>query len=117
MVGDFAGAVFLDGSDVWRLDLASAHTFAPHLSTGFSARYFTPIGPLRADLGLRIPGAQELGVSCPVYDPTEAYGGAHTCARGKTPAPGGNYLDPQYGQAGTIGGLPLAVALSFGESF
>ena len=118
VVGDLAGAVFLDGSDVWRLDLAN-HMFAPHLSTGFSVRYFTPIGlPLRADVGLRIPGAQEFGVGCQVYDPTEAYGGRdHTCRQGYTPSGNGYYLDPQYGQAGTIGGLPLAIALSFGESF
>jgi outer membrane protein insertion porin family/translocation and assembly module TamA len=105
----------LDGSDVWRLDLG--HSFAPHLSTGLSARYFTPVGPLRADIGLRIPGLQELGVACPVYDPGMAWGGPHTCTRGQTPAPGGNYLAPQYGQAGSVLGLPLALALSFGESF
>jgi hypothetical protein len=115
VVGAFGGAVFLDGSDVWRLD--QDHMFAPHLSTGVSARYLTPIGPFRVDIGLRIPGAQELGVSCPVYDPTAAYGGAHTCARGQTAEPGGNYLAPQYGQAGTVLGLPLAFAFSFGEAF
>jgi outer membrane protein insertion porin family/translocation and assembly module TamA len=99
VVGDLGGAVFLDGSDVWRLD--QPHGFAPHLSTGLSARYFTPIGPLRADVGVRIPGAQEIGASSPVYDPTTR----------------GSYLSPAYGQAGTVGGLPLAIALTLGESF
>ena len=115
LVGAFGGAVFLDGSDVWRLDLPNA--FAPHLSTGFSARYFTPIGPLRADIGVRIPGAQEWGVSCPEYNPTMAWGGSHTCMRGQKPEPGpGYYLSPQYGQASSAIG-PLAIALSFGEAF
>ena len=46
-------------------------------------------------------------------------GSRSTCprARGQTPEPGGNDLAPRYGQAGTVLGLPLAFALSFGEAF
>jgi outer membrane protein insertion porin family/translocation and assembly module TamA len=118
IVGDLGGAVFVDGSDVWRVDLAHPYVLAPHLSTGIEARYETPIVTLRADLGVRIPGAQVIGVNCPVYDPTKAAGGAdHLCQPGRITKPGANYLDPQYGLAGSIAGLPLAVSLSLGEAF
>jgi hypothetical protein len=39
-----------------------ALAFRPHLSAGLGLRYATPIGPLRVDVGVRIPCAQEIGV-------------------------------------------------------
>jgi hypothetical protein len=30
----------------------------PHLSTGMGLRYATPIGPVRLDVGYRVPGMQ-----------------------------------------------------------
>jgi outer membrane protein insertion porin family/translocation and assembly module TamA len=30
----------------------------PHLSVGLGARYDTPVGPVRLDVGYRVPGAQ-----------------------------------------------------------
>jgi outer membrane protein insertion porin family/translocation and assembly module TamA len=57
LVGPFSMAVFCDMGDV------SPETFdlrfdRPHLSCGSGARYDTPIGPIRVDVGYRIPGAQ-----------------------------------------------------------
>jgi outer membrane protein assembly factor BamA len=54
--GPIEGVLFTDGSDV------SPQTFAlrwrPHLSSGLGLRYVTPIGPVRLDIGYRIPGLQ-----------------------------------------------------------
>lgn len=56
------GAVlFLDGGDVRSGVLDVAFT-RPHLSGGVGLRYATPIGPVRVDLGYRIPCAQVIGV-------------------------------------------------------
>lgn len=95
--------LFVDAGDVRWSALELASPFAPHLSAGVGLRYLTPVGPLRADFGVRIPGAQVLGAgSCPVFNP----GGSSPC-----------YLDARYGQAGTVFGLPLAVSLAVGEAF
>lgn len=53
----FGGSVFVDSGDAWYGALA----FRPHLSAGLGLRYATPIGPLRVDMGVRIPCAQEVG--------------------------------------------------------
>lgn len=57
--GPISGTVFCDASDVaaGRVE----YTFQQlHLSCGPGLRYETPIGPIRADIGFRIPGAQSL---------------------------------------------------------
>jgi outer membrane protein insertion porin family/translocation and assembly module TamA len=54
-------AIFLDASDVTR-GLMEFRDNAPHLSTGFGLRYLTPVGPVRFDLGWRIPGLQAPGI-------------------------------------------------------
>jgi outer membrane protein insertion porin family/translocation and assembly module TamA len=98
--------IFVDGSDVrWHLAELAA-PFAPHLSTGFGLRYQTPVGPFRADFGVRIPGAQVLGKgTCPAYDPNPSPGES-TC-----------YLLPLYGQASPTVTLPLTIALALGEAY
>ena len=97
--------VFVDASDVrWSLAELAA-PFAPHLSSGLGFRYLTPVGPFRADFGVRIPGAQVMDSgkgTCPSFDPN----GGSTC-----------YLDPRYGQASPVLSLPLAVSLAIGEAF
>lgn len=80
------GAVFCDAADVapqvlrYRFD-------RPHLSCGAGVRYSTPIGPVRFDLGYRIPGLQTLGSSS------------------------GEGVPPE------LLGAPLAVSISIGEAF
>ncbi|RYZ08355.1 MAG: hypothetical protein EOO73_07850 [Myxococcales bacterium] len=56
LVGDLAGNLFADAADVSarRVDFR----FRPHLSVGFGFRYDTPVGPIRLDLGYRVPGLQ-----------------------------------------------------------
>jgi outer membrane protein insertion porin family/translocation and assembly module TamA len=55
--GPFSGVVFCDTADV-SAAVFTLHFDRPHLSCGVGARYDTPIGALRADVGYRIPGAQ-----------------------------------------------------------
>jgi len=54
--GDLSGAVFTDAADVSPRRVS--FRFRPHLSSGFGLRYDTPVGPVRFDLGFRIPGLQ-----------------------------------------------------------
>lgn len=56
LTGPLRGAVFTDLADVspYKLDLR----WRPHLSAGVGVRFSTPIGPIRFDVGYRIPGLQ-----------------------------------------------------------
>jgi outer membrane protein insertion porin family/translocation and assembly module TamA len=86
--GSLGGVTFCDAGDVspYRADLRLDH---PHLSCGAGLRYDTPIGPVRLDVGVRIPGAQ--------------------LPRG---------VDPRVdGDPAAIYGLPIAVAFGIGEVF
>ena len=89
--GPFSTAFFCDTSDVspFRLDIRLDH---PHLSCGAGARYDTPVGPIRFDVGYRIPGIQY-----PKSDKLEV------------PA------DNLFGKA--PGGIPIAIAFGIGEAF
>jgi len=84
--GDLSGALFGDTSDVSPREL-SFRFDRPHLSTGLGLRYDTPVGPVRFDLGFRVPGLQ-------------------------APA---NAQDE--GVPSTIFGLPLAASFGIGESY
>ena len=53
-------ATFCDASDVSRQTFDIRVKYL-HLSCGAGVRYDTPVGPIRADLGVRIPGMQVLG--------------------------------------------------------
>ncbi|HEY1956375.1 MAG TPA: POTRA domain-containing protein [Polyangiaceae bacterium] len=59
VAGPFEAVGFCDAADVSAQELA-LHLDRPHLSCGLGARYDTPVGPVRADVGYRIPGAQVL---------------------------------------------------------
>ena len=49
--------MFCDSGDV-SPDRVTLRFDYPHLSCGAGLRYDTPIGPIRIDVGYRIPGAQ-----------------------------------------------------------
>lgn len=88
IVEPFGGNVFCDMSDV-SAKQADLRFNYPHLSCGLGLRYDTPIGPIRLDGGVRIPGAQY---------PSEA--------------------DPlAEGEPGTILGAPIALSFGIGEAF
>jgi outer membrane protein insertion porin family/translocation and assembly module TamA len=93
--GPFGTAVFCDAGDVSALevDLRLDHL---HLSCGAGARYDTPVGPLRLDLGYRIQPLQVLGY------PNETAAAAH---------------DPTEGTQPLLLGIPLAVSFGIGEAF
>lgn len=78
--------VFCDASDVAREQLALRFD-RPHLSCGPGLRLETPLGPVRADIGARVPGLQALG---------------------------GERVE---GAPPTLFGLPITVAVGLGEAF
>ncbi|NUP05227.1 MAG: BamA/TamA family outer membrane protein [Polyangiaceae bacterium] len=81
-------SIFCDASDVSVEQLVLRFNY-PHLSCGAGLRYDTPIGPVRVDVGYRIPGAQ---------------------------VPSG--VDPRLeGDPDTIFGAPIAIAFGLGEAF
>ncbi len=108
--------LFVDGSNVgYHLGDFFKSFGAPHLSAGIGIRYQTPVGPLRADFGVRIPCLQVLNVPnpCrPIYDP-----GLETQIPAATPADIAKYLSPVYGEAGTVFRIPLAVSIAIGEAY
>ena len=55
--GPIKAVLFADASDVTR-NVGEIRLNAPHLSVGPGLRYMTPVGPLRLDIGYRVPGAQ-----------------------------------------------------------
>jgi outer membrane protein insertion porin family/translocation and assembly module TamA len=84
--GPLETAVFCDSGDVspFQVDIRLDR---PHLSCGAGARYDTPVGPIRLDVGYRVPGLQY-----PTGAPFEQ--------------------DPPL-----LFGLPIAVAFGIGEAF
>jgi len=71
LAGELGGVLFVDASDV-SPDVASIGFDAPHLSVGPGLRYRTPIGPVRLDVGYRVPGLQVRGAAAdnaPFYFP------------------------------------------------
>jgi len=57
LAGQLYGTLFADTSDV-STEVAYVGFDAPHLSVGSGLRYHTPIGPIRFDVGYRVPGWQ-----------------------------------------------------------
>jgi outer membrane protein insertion porin family/translocation and assembly module TamA len=86
--GPFSTAGFCDAGDVSPFSV-SIRPDRPHLSCGAGARYDTPVGPIRLDIGYRIPGLQYPRDAASVFD-----------------------VEPP-----EIFGLPIAVAFGIGEAF
>jgi hypothetical protein len=92
--GPFGAAVFCDAGDVSQYVLphpGSLRLDYLHLSCGAGGRYDTPVGPIRLDIGIRIPGLQIVG-----RDPAS---------------------DSTFGVTQDILGIPAAVAFGIGEAF
>lgn len=87
--GPLRAALFVDASDVVR-EVAVIRFTYPHLSPGIGLRYVTPVGPIRLDVGYRIPYAQEVGVET---------------------------IAEQEATRSTVFGLPIAVHFGLGEAF
>lgn len=89
IVGPLRAALFVDASDVTR-SIADLRFDHPHLSPGFGLRYQTPVGPIRLDVGYRVPYAQVIGRKS---------------------------LPDNEGHPNTVFGLPIAVHFGLGEAF
>jgi outer membrane protein insertion porin family/translocation and assembly module TamA len=85
--GPLSIAIFCDASDV-SPQTNNIRWNHPHLSCGTGARYDTPAGPLRLDIGYRIPGLQVIGG-----------------------------LTPDEWEPPLIAGIPIAIAIGIGEAY
>jgi outer membrane protein insertion porin family/translocation and assembly module TamA len=94
--------VFVDASDVTR-ELGQLRIDHPHISTGLGVRYDTPVGPLRLDLGFRIPYLQVIGE--PVVE---------SCIKREVLCP---VLVIDEGDAGNFLGIPAALSIAIGHAY
>jgi outer membrane protein insertion porin family/translocation and assembly module TamA len=74
-----------------------------HLSCGVGARYDTPVGPIRLDIGYRVQPLQVLGF------PNEIAAYENDVTNGVPPR--------LFGGSSLGSGIPLAVALGIGEAY
>ncbi|NUO51924.1 MAG: BamA/TamA family outer membrane protein [Polyangiaceae bacterium] len=98
VIGDLGGTVFVDASDVTK-DLGELRIDHPHISTGLGVRYDTPVGPLRLDLGFRIPYLQVIGEET-----------VESCIKREVPCP---VLIIDEGDAGNFLNIPAAPIFFF----
>ncbi len=87
--------LFADAADVSR-DIGRLQFKYPHLSVGPGVRYDSPVGPIRLDLGIRVPRAQ---------------------AWGEPALPADNSHGPPPDQQPKLFGLPGVLQLAIGEAF
>jgi outer membrane protein insertion porin family/translocation and assembly module TamA len=93
--GPFSASLFCDMGDVSPYERDFRFN-RPHMSVGAGARYDTPVGPIRFDVGYRIERLQVIG-----YPDDYAI----------------NKVDPSEGIPPRIFALPLAIAVGIGEAF
>jgi outer membrane protein insertion porin family/translocation and assembly module TamA len=86
--GPLSVATFCDASDVSprTSDIRLTHL---HLSCGPGARYDTPVGPIRLDVGVRVPGLQVIGGLTPDEQTPDTF----------------------------VFGIPVAIAIGIGEAY
>ncbi len=102
IVGALGATVFIDASDVTRR-LGEFRVDHPHVSSGFGIRYDTPVGPLRLDLGFRIPYLQVAGIDF-----------AESCIKLQEPC---ETFVVDEGDASSFLGLPAALAIAIGNAY
>ncbi len=108
--GPLEAATFCDSSDVSPRQL-SIRPDHPHVSCGLGARNDTPVGPIRLDIGYRLPGLQ---VPKPTLSGTNApFSTSATQVLPGTPL----YDELIEASPTTILGLPIAVSFGIGEAF
>jgi outer membrane protein insertion porin family/translocation and assembly module TamA len=95
VTGPLSAAVFVDMSDV-SPRTANLRFNRLHLSTGVGARYDTPVGPIRLDIGYRVQPLQVLG-----------YANEDDVSR----------ADPVAGRPPKLLGIPIAIAFGIGEAY
>jgi outer membrane protein insertion porin family/translocation and assembly module TamA len=61
IAGPLRASLFVDASDVVR-KVGEIRFNVPHISPGIGLRYATPVGPVRVDVGYRVPYLQKVGV-------------------------------------------------------
>ncbi|MFH1037645.1 MAG: autotransporter assembly complex family protein [PVC group bacterium] len=66
MIGDFGGAVFLDGGSAFE-DALPGPWDEVRYGTGMGLRYFTPIGPIGLDIGFPLNGRKGIDKDFQVY--------------------------------------------------
>jgi outer membrane protein assembly factor BamA len=93
--GPLGFAVFCDTGDVSPVVFNLRFRYL-HMSCGAGARYHTPVGPIRLDLGYRIQPLQVLGYA----NETKVF-----------------EANPTYGNQPTIFGIPMALSFGIGEAF
>ncbi|WP_437654240.1 BamA/OMP85 family outer membrane protein [Sorangium sp. So ce1182] len=100
----FGTVVFLDAGDVTREHkLFRSGAQRPHLSAGVGLRYVTPVGPLRLDVGYRVPCMQVIGMCYQTME--EAKKDEKT------------WPDGEGNPSLLFNVLPIAVNLAIGEAF
>jgi outer membrane protein insertion porin family/translocation and assembly module TamA len=100
--GAIGMVVFVDASDV-TLGVGDYRLDHPHVASGVGFRYDTPVGPLRLDLGLRVPGLQAFG----------ELGEGAACV--ETDRCG--VLIVEDAQPGDVLGAPMAIHIAIGDAF
>jgi outer membrane protein insertion porin family/translocation and assembly module TamA len=88
VTGALSVATFCDASDV-SPQVTNIRLMHLHLSCGPGARYDTPVGPVRLDIGWRLPGLQVLGGLTPDEQAPDTF----------------------------VFGIPIAVAIGIGEAY
>ncbi|MET0592659.1 MAG: BamA/TamA family outer membrane protein, partial [Polyangiaceae bacterium] len=95
VTGPLSAALFVDMSDVSPRPNDVRLSYL-HFSTGVGARYDTPVGPIRLDIGYRVQPLQVLG-----------YKNEDEVAR----------ADPTAGLPPKLLGIPMAIAFGIGEAY